>query len=49
MEVFVMKPDFLKLIKNDKTYLEREPFEKITKKTNLWHLNTMAFGNAWTP
>tara|TARA_B100000242_G_scaffold268347_1_gene218400 strand:- start:243 stop:944 length:702 start_codon:yes stop_codon:yes gene_type:complete len=32
---FVMKPDFLRLIKNDKTYLEREPFEKITKKNQF--------------
>ena len=28
---FVVEPEFLKYIKNDKTYLEREPFEKITK------------------
>jgi len=30
-----MEPSFLKLIKNDKTYLEREPLEKITKKGKL--------------
>ena len=29
---FVIEPKFLKYIKNDKTYLEREPLEKITKK-----------------
>ena len=28
---FVVEPEFLKYIKNDKTYLEREPFERITK------------------
>ena len=28
---FVVEPEFLKYIKNNKTYLEREPFEKITK------------------
>ena len=28
---FVVEPEFLNYIKNDKTYLEREPFEKITK------------------
>ena len=28
---FVVEPEFLKFIKNDKTYLEREPFERITK------------------
>jgi len=32
---FVMEPEFLKLIKNDKTYLEREPLEKVTKKRQL--------------
>ena len=30
-----MEPSFLRLIKNDKTYLEREPLEKITKKGKL--------------
>ena len=30
-----MEPGFLKLIKNDKTYLEREPLEAITKKRKL--------------
>tara|TARA_A100001011_G_C14073071_1_gene741135 strand:- start:106 stop:807 length:702 start_codon:yes stop_codon:yes gene_type:complete len=29
---FVVEPEFIKYIKNDKTFLEREPFEKITKK-----------------
>ena len=28
----VLDPEFLKFIKNDKTYLEREPLEKINKK-----------------
>ncbi len=32
---FVIEPEFLKLIKNDKTFLEREPFEKLTKKRKL--------------
>jgi len=32
---FVMEPEFLKYIKNDNTYLEREPLEKITKKKQL--------------
>jgi len=32
---FVMHKDFLKLIKNDKTYLEREPLNFISKKKNL--------------
>mgnify|MGYP001204354461 CR=1 FL=1 len=32
---FVMESKFLNYIKNDKTYLEREPLEKITKKKEL--------------
>ena len=32
---FVMEPKFLTYIKNDKTYLEKEPLEKISKKGQL--------------
>jgi len=32
---FVMHKNFLKLIKNDKTYLEREPLNIISKRKNL--------------
>ena len=32
---FVIEPDFLKSIKNDNTYLEREPLEIISKKKQL--------------
>ena len=32
---FVMEPKFIELIKNDKTYLEKEPFELATKKKQL--------------
>ena len=32
---FVMEPEFLKFIKNDNTYLEREPLEVVTKKRQL--------------
>ena len=32
---FVIEPEFFKFIKNDKTYLEKEPLEKITKKKQL--------------
>ena len=32
---FVMEPNFLKYIKGDKTFLEREPLEKVTQKRNL--------------
>ena len=30
-----MEPEFLKYIKNDNTYLEREPLETVTKKRQL--------------
>ena len=32
---FVMEPEFIKLIKNDKTYLEREPLVKASKNRQL--------------
>ena len=32
---FVIEPEFLKFIKGDSTYLEREPLEQITKKKQL--------------
>jgi len=32
---FVMEPKFLNFIKSDKTYLERDPLEKISKKKQL--------------
>jgi len=32
---FVMEPEIFKFIKNDNTYLEREPLEAITKKRQL--------------
>ena len=32
---FVMEPEFFKFIKNDNTYLEREPLETATKKKQL--------------
>ena len=32
---FVMEPKFLNFIKNDGTYLEREPLERITKNKQL--------------
>ena len=42
---FIIEPKFLKFIRNDKTYLEREPLEKVTKlkklggykHTGFWH------------
>ena len=32
---FVMQPEFFEFIKNDSTYLEREPLENVTKKKQL--------------
>jgi len=32
---FVMQPEFLNYIKNDQTFLEREPMEMLTKKNQL--------------
>ena len=32
---FVMEPEFLKFIKDDNTYLERDPLEKAMKKKQL--------------
>ena len=32
---FVVEPRFLNFIQNDKTYLEREPLEKVCKKNEL--------------
>ena len=32
---FVMEPEFFKFIKNDGTYLEKEPLEKVCKKNQL--------------
>jgi glucose-1-phosphate cytidylyltransferase len=30
-----MNPNFIKFINNDQTYLERQPFERITKKNQF--------------
>ena len=40
---FVMEPKFLKLIKNDSTFLEREPLEKATKKKTTNGIQTRRF------
>ena len=32
---FVIEPKFLRYLKNDNTFLEREPFEKLTKNKEL--------------
>ena len=38
--------NFLDLSKNDKTYLEREPWKIYVKKNNLSASNILAFGSA---
>ena len=35
VEFFVIEPKFLDFIKNDKTFLEKEPLEKAAKKKQL--------------
>ena len=40
---FVMEPEFLNFIKNDNTYLEREPLEKATKKKQLMAFRHQGF------
>ena len=44
---FVIEPKFFRFIKNDKTYLEREPLENLCKKNNFQPLNILVFGSAW--
>ena len=36
---FVINPKFFKYIRNDKTYLEREPLEQVTKVNSYLLLN----------
>ena len=47
MEVSLSQIIIFKLIKNDRTILEKEPLEKATLKGNYLHLSTKDFGNAW--
>jgi glucose-1-phosphate cytidylyltransferase len=42
---FVMEPSFLKLIKNDKTYLERDPLQKIAIKKKFGAFKHNGFWN----
>ena len=44
---FVVEPNFIKLIKNDETLLEQEPFLKVTKVSKWLLLNILVFGNVW--
>ena len=45
---FVFEPQIFKFIKNDKTFLEREPLQKLGKKKQLLAFKHNGFGNAWT-
>ena len=40
---FVIEPEFLKLIKNDKTFLEKEPLEKAASKNQLYAFRHNSF------
>ena len=40
---FVIEPEFLKLIKNDKTFLEKEPLEKAAKINQLYAFRHNSF------
>ena len=40
---FVMEPEFLNYIENDKTYLEREPLEKVSQERQLLAYKHMGF------
>ena len=40
---FVIEPEFLKLIKNDKTYLEKEPLERAAKINQLYAFRHNSF------
>ena len=43
---FVIEPSF-KPIKNDQTFLEKEPLEKVAKKGKLLAINITEIGSAW--
>ena len=45
---FVFEPKIFKYLKNDLTYLEREPMQKLSKQKLLELINIKVFGNAWT-
>jgi glucose-1-phosphate cytidylyltransferase len=40
---FVIEPEFLKLIKNDKTFLEKEPLERAAKINQLYAFRHNSF------
>ena len=42
-----MEPEFINFIKNDKTFLEKELLEKVTKMNELLAYKHKDFGNAW--
>ena len=42
-----MEPEIFNYIQGDKTYLEKEPLEKISKKKCYMLINSRDFGNVW--
>ena len=47
MEAFVLEPEFLDLILDDNTILEKDPLEKACKLGQLMAYQYEGFGNAW--
>ena len=44
---FVFEPEIFKFINGDRTYLEREPLQNISKRKQLYAYKHHGFGNAW--
>ena len=44
---FVFNSKVFDFIKNDRTFLEREPLQKLCKIGELMHFNIEGFGNVW--
>ena len=43
----IFNKKIFQFLKNDQTYLEREPLENISKKDNFMLISIKAFGNVW--
>ena len=45
----MFEKEIFNFIKNDKSYLERDPLQTIKKKSTLRVSSILVFGNAWIP
>ena len=45
--IFIASPKVLNYIKNSNTIWERDPMEKLAKRSNLVVLSIKDFGNQW--